>query len=120
MIDVEALELPVKRPEVPTDCTKARARQRGELFLRGPIPFRWLLQARNHGLLALAVGLLVWFERGCRNGTEDLTISESRMKSFGLCRQTFAIGLSKLEMAGLTVVERNPGRKPRISLIVGE
>jgi DNA-binding transcriptional ArsR family regulator len=92
-----------------------RERRTGE-YLRGPVPLTWLSAAKRCGLLALTVGLLLWFRKGCTRSTDGLTVSERQYREFGLSRQTFAVGLSRLESAGLVTVERKAGRKSRITL----
>lgn len=86
-------------------------------FLRGPIPLSWLAVASQCGRLALTVGILLWFRKGCSGTTTGLTVSERQFTEFGLSRQTFAKGLCKLEAAGLVTVAREPGRKLRSTII---
>ncbi len=104
-----------------SEPTKQRHAQqlqrRNEEFLRGPIPLWWLAAATRCGKLALSVGLLIWFRWGCNRsrGREAVTVSARQYQSFGLSSDTFSRGLKKLEAAELAIVDRQPGRKPRIA-----
>lgn len=95
-------------------------KRRSQEFLRGPIPIFWLAEAVQCGKLALAAGLLLWFRKGCQRSAKPVTVSERQYKQFGLSRQTFARGLIRLEAVGLVGVERKPGMKPRVTILIVE
>lgn len=103
--------------EASVNRRKQQEEVRAQLFLKGPIPLPWLIRARTCGLLSVVVGLLLWFVAGCRRRSTDLTVSSKQFQAFDLSRQTFSKGLKKLEDAGLVSVIRQPGKKPRITIL---
>jgi|GEM_PF-2123175 hypothetical protein len=95
--------------------TRQHERRSGE-FLKGPIPLWWLTRASQEGRAALTVGILLWFRSGCSKSTNGLTVSERLYLECGLSRYTFGRGVRKLESVGLVTVDRQVGRKLRITL----
>ncbi|HTB77318.1 MAG TPA: hypothetical protein VK762_28935 [Polyangiaceae bacterium] len=85
----------------------------GERFLRGPIPWTWLLRAMSLPGRALHVGLHVWQLAGMR-GSAVVALSLSRL---GVERTSASRGLAALERAGLVQVARGRGRKPIVTIL---
>lgn len=84
----------------------------GEKFLKGPIPWDWLLAATNLPGKALAVGLFIWFEAGCRNErTVPLNLSNLTVP-----RRTAQRALQSLLNAGLVSVQFREGRPTLVTL----
>ncbi|HJZ56350.1 MAG TPA: hypothetical protein VKE74_15400 [Gemmataceae bacterium] len=98
---------------IPTGRESRPPRHRpGEKFVKGPIPWRWVESAAALPGKALAVGLVVWREAGCRNErTVPLNLSGLRMP-----RRTAQRALQALEAAGLVSVEHRDGRLSRVTL----
>jgi hypothetical protein len=85
----------------------------GEKFLKGPLPWRWVEAASKLKGKALAVGLVVWREAGCRKvRTVPLNLS-----ALVVPRRTAQRGLIALESAGLVSVNRRKGRPPLVTLL---
>ena len=84
----------------------------GEKFLKGPIPWRWLEVAGALPGKALAVGLAVWREAGCRN---ERTVPLNLSNLF-IPRRTAQRALRALESAELVSVEHRDGRPPLVTL----
>jgi hypothetical protein len=106
--DLEALgRRPLKKPP--------RHRQ-GEQFLKGPIPWPWLLQAMKLKGRALHVALLLWKESGIRKiRTVRLNISASA--KIGIHPDTARRGLQALASAKLVAVTHYPGRALEVTLL---
>jgi hypothetical protein len=100
--------------DLPTGQDRRPPRHRpGEKFLKGPIPLDWLLAARDLPGQALAVGLMIWFEAGCRNeGTVPLNLS-----SMDLPRRTTQRALQALSDVGLVKLEHRAGRPTLVTLL---
>ena len=98
---------------LPTGADKRPPRHGpGEKFLKGPIPWRWLELASALPGKALAVGLAIWKEAGCRNErTVPLNLSNQRMP-----RRTAQRALQELAKAGLVSVEHREGRPTLVTL----
>ena len=101
-------------PTIRTGREKQPPRHKpGEKFLKGPIPWPWIELA---GLLpgkALAIGLAVWREAGCRNeGTVPLNLSNQRIP-----RRTAQRALQALASAGLVSIQHRDGRPPLVTLL---
>ncbi len=99
---------------VPTGWEKRPPRHKpGEKFLKGPIPWRWVEAASRLPGKALAVGLVVWREAGCR-GERTVPLNVSAL---AVPRRTAQRGLTELERAGLVSVDRRRGRPPLVTLL---
>jgi hypothetical protein len=84
----------------------------GEKFLKGPIPWPWIQAAAELPGKALAVGLAIWREAGCRNErTVPLNLSNQ-----GMPRRTAQRALQSLQAAGLVSVEHRDGRPTLVTI----
>jgi hypothetical protein len=107
----EALDELRKRPRA------ARPRHRpGGRFLKGPVPLDWLLAAGRLPHHALHVGILFWFEAGCRRN-RTVAFCLSRGQDMGLGEDTTRRALRALERVGLVSVVRRPGRGLEVTLL---
>jgi len=98
-----------RRPEIPRH-------KPGELFLRGPIPWRWLEMAARLPGRALAVGIVLWHLVGLRKHW-TVRLSPSKTRSLGLSPRVTRRGLKGLEGAGLVAVDRHRGRSPDVTVL---
>ena len=89
---------------------------RSGLFLRGPIPWWWILRAAELPGKALVVGLCLWRLNGATK-KNAITLSNTELKPFRVDRAAKSRALAALENAGLISVERHRGRWPVITLI---
>ena len=97
-------------------CIRQPARKRGEWFLCGPIPGRWLTAAANLRGRALHVALTVWHEvKLGKNGKARLT--HAALARFGVRPKAGREALTKLELADLVKVERRPGCAPVVTIL---
>ena len=87
----------------------------GESFLKGPIPWSWLVRAARLPGKALHVALAVWFGAGMKR-KRTVPLSYKVMAKLGCPRETARRGLKSLESAALVSVERHPGRSPRVTI----
>jgi hypothetical protein len=88
----------------------------GQKFLKGPIPLAWLEAAGGLPGKALLVGVHVWFQAGLRH-SRSVPLNQSRLARPGMSDKTVRRGLKALERAGLVTVDRQPGRKPIVTLL---
>jgi hypothetical protein len=87
----------------------------GEAFLKGPIPWPWLVLAARLPGQALQVALLLWREAGCRKcRTVPFCLSHGR--ELGVTVGSARRALRHLEAAGLVRVRRPPGRGLEVTL----
>ena len=84
----------------------------GEKFLKGPIPWRWIELVGSLPGKALAVGLVLWREAGCRN-ERSVPLNLSGLP---IPRRTAQRALQALETAGLVSVLDRKGRPPLVTL----
>lgn len=87
---------------------------KGELFLRGPIPWVWLQRAMALPGRALHVALHLWLMSGILKGAV-VAINLSRLS---VDRSAASRGLAALEAAGLVRATRRPGRKPVVTILM--
>ena len=88
----------------------------GDKFLKGPIPWNWIQQAARLPGSALHVGVLLWFEAGCRK-SRTFPISLARAGEFQLHSDTMKRCLWKLEAAKLVSIRRPPGRSLQVTIL---
>jgi hypothetical protein len=94
--------------EVLPDKTYGRRRGSGGLYLRGPVPWPWLLRAAALPGKALVLGLMLWQLAGMRR-VRSVTFCLSRAAKDGVPLSTARRALRALERAGLVTVERPAG-----------
>lgn len=97
---------PPKRPPRP---------RRGGRFLRGPIPWDWIEAARALPGQALSVGLVMWFEAGCRDA-RTVPVTLARLAGAGMTTKTARRACRALERAELISVAHSPGRALVVTL----
>jgi hypothetical protein len=85
-------------------------------FLRGPIPMAWLYRAGSLPGKALAVGLLLWQEAGCR-GSKTVRFRISKARAFACHHDTAKRGWQALEAAGLIRVRHIPGQRLEVTIL---
>ena len=84
-------------------------------FLRGPVPVAWLRRAAELPGKALAVGLALWFLRGCRKRW-TVQLTRRTLQHFAVNRKPGYLGLDNLEAAGLVRVQRQVGKCPVVTI----
>ena len=95
---------------------RVRGGNRGEPFLRGPIPLAWLHVAASLPGKALHIGVELWFLVGVKRSS-TVRVSLSRLQVCrAVSRYAASRGLRSLERAGLVSVERHAGRKPVVTV----
>jgi hypothetical protein len=85
-------------------------------FLRGPIPWPWLLKAMALPGQALAVGLVLWREVGMTN-SRTVSVNHARFGKCGITPRVSRFALENLEHAGLIAVQRPPGRNLEVTIL---
>ena len=99
-----------------TEGTPTTRQARRAPFLKGPIALKWLTVACALPGKALQAALCICFVQGL-TGKSALTATSKQRVSFGLSRRAWYDALVRLESAGLIQVDRQPGRKGRITLL---
>jgi hypothetical protein len=93
--------------------------RKGEHFLKGPVPLRWLEAAARLPGRSLHAGLALWYIAGLTR-SPSVPLSNISGDKFGLDRNAKYRALGWLEKAGLVTVERKLGRAPVVTIIVPE
>jgi hypothetical protein len=86
-------------------------------FLKGPVPWPWIVAAAALPGSALIVGLSLWRLAGALK-SRTITLGNADLKPFGVDRAAKSRALASLEGAGLIKVAREPGRFPSVTLLV--
>jgi hypothetical protein len=102
--------------EWPPPPAKPPRHRPGEPFLKGPIPWAWIARAAGLPGKALAVGLVLWREAGCRRA-RTVPLRLSAAAALGMHRDTAKRGLRALERAKLVTICRRPGRCPDVTIL---
>jgi hypothetical protein len=85
------------------------------LFLKGPVPWPWIVAAAGLSRTALIVGLCLWRLAGALK-SRTVTLGNADLKPFGVDRAAKSRALVMLEDAGLIEVARAPSRFPSVTL----
>src|SRR5262245_22473288 len=116
---------PTRIPETPcvwdrssNTFVPASGRQKlaSEKFLKGPVPWSWIVRAARLPGASLPVSLCLWRLAGA---THSMTIklSNEEVAALGVDRHAKSRALKHLEAAGLVTVEHHRGRFPRVTVI---
>jgi hypothetical protein len=87
------------------------------LFLRGPVPLVWLGQAAALPGKTLHVAIALWWRHGMAKG-QPFKLTQKALEIFDVERDAASRGLARLEHAGLIQVERRPGQRPTIAIVI--
>jgi DNA-binding transcriptional ArsR family regulator len=85
-------------------------------FLKGPVPWKWVIRASGLPGKALIIGLCLWRLKGATRKAA-IPLSNSELEPFGIDRAAKSRGLAALEKAGLISVERKRSRWPVVTLL---
>ncbi len=108
-----------KIPEIKISPSPAEKILSKKTFIKGPIPLPWVTKAAFlPGHKTLQVGLLLWYTSGLAKSKKGLKITSTACELFSISSSTLRRSLETLETAGLIYVNRSPGKKHRIDLVV--
>jgi len=94
------------------------SRRRGR-FLKGPVPWPWLLQAMKLPGKALAIGLMIWLKCGItKRDTVHFCLREA--EEAGISTKAARLAIQQLEADGLIEVQRLPGRGLDVTILKAE
>jgi hypothetical protein len=88
----------------------------GELFLRGPIPLRWLQLASTCGQRAEAVALLLWYLAGLQGGS-PVKLTRATLELLKVHPRTGRRVLVRMVALGLVRAEFHRGRSPVVTIL---
>jgi hypothetical protein len=95
---------------------QALRHRKAERFLRGPVPWNWIVQAARLKGSALLVGLILWHKAGMTH-SRKVSFCLSHVAETGLGPQAARRGLRALQTAGLVAILRKPGRGLEVALL---
>lgn len=104
----------------PTQVLKAKrkppAHKPGEKFLKGPIPWKWIVLAARQPGKALHVSIALWFWAGISK-SRQVKLNNILLKALGVTRYAKHRSLMSLEQAGLISMEQTRGKSPIVTLL---
>ncbi len=89
---------------------------RGQRFLKGPIPWAWLMRAAELPGRALHTAVALWYLSGV-TCCETVKLGGRPLTELGVDRHAKYRALLALEGAGLVRVKRSPGQNPAVTLL---
>jgi hypothetical protein len=95
---------------------KSSGHRSREKFLKGPIPWPWLVRAAHLPGRAAILSLLLWRMAGCRK-SRTMPLSLNAAKELGLSRYAVRRGVRALKAAGLVSIRTIPGRCLEITIL---
>ena len=118
MWDLDRLRLPAELVGDDSGRKRPPRHRRGEPFIRGPIPYRWMVSACRLPGSGLHVAMAYRFHsqrfrfrRGRHWGLDDVAVG------LRISANSARRGLHASELAGLLAVEREPGCKLAVSVL---
>ena len=109
--------VPVKRLQLEVASNTLVVAPKKELFLRGPVPLEWLTVAAKLPGKTINVALALWWRHGMAKD-KPFKLTQMALKAMNVERDAERMGLARLEQAGLIQVERKPGQRPTISMVI--
>ena len=85
-------------------------------YLKGPVPWAWIVAAARLPGKAIIVGLCLWRLAGAKRD-RTVILGNLDLEAFAVDRSTKSRALAALERAGLINIVRQPGRLPTITLV---
>ena len=98
-----------KKKRVPTH-------KKGERFLKGPIPWNWIVDAASVSGNAVVVSLTIWHLAGMTK-TDTVKLSNKILRDLSIDRSGKYRALEGLEKAGLIKVFQKQGCSPLITIL---
>ena len=94
---------------------KVPRHRKGERFLKGPIPWNWIVEAANVSGSALKISLALWLLAGMTK-TGTVKLSNGLLEELGISRPTKSRAIKAMENVGLISVSQRPGNSPEITI----
>jgi hypothetical protein len=108
--------LEVEPTQPPEAKGKGKSQAPKDLFLKGPIPWDWLVRASALPGKALIIGFCLWRLKGA-TGRNTVFLSNTELKPFGIDRGAKSRAIAALKEAALIEVDPSPGRWSTITLL---
>ncbi len=89
--------------------------QRGEKFVRGPIPLDWIQAAIPCGRKSINVVLALWYLAGFKR-SNPVKLTAAALALFDVSAQAARSILQRFELAELVNVDRKRGRSPIVTI----
>jgi len=106
----------VRANKTPGKETSLPCHTKGERFLKGPIPLKWLSLAAKQPGKALHVSIVLWHMAGMKR-SRTIALSNGQLSEFGISRRAKYDNLKVLNKVGLISVKQLPGRSPIVTLL---
>ena len=81
----------------------------------GKVPLVWIQTAARLPGRTLHVAMAIWYHHRVEKSTE-VALTPTKLRRFGVHRNTAIASLERLESAGLVSVVRAQGRSPRVTV----
>jgi DNA-binding transcriptional ArsR family regulator len=107
---------PIGADETRLESIEMKTQRRHNRFLKGPVPWDWIVRASALPGKALVIGLCLWRLQGATT-SPTVTLSNAELSPFGIDRAAKSRALDALEKAGLITAERKRGRWPIVTLM---
>ena len=105
-----------KAAHLPLRKTKLALLNRGEKFLKGPIPLKWLAAASKLSGKAFQIGIALWYLKGLKK-THEVKLTNVVLAEFGVKKDAKRRGLEALEEVGLVSIKRRKNKNPIVTIL---
>ena len=110
-------EIPVKRVRKNASTGEYVDTPFSEPFLKGPIPMAWLKLAAELPGKALHLGIAIWWLYPMSK-TRTFRLTRKALDYVGISRDAAYDALRRLEERRLVRVERLPGQRPKVQILL--
>jgi hypothetical protein len=100
----------------PQPSSKPPRHRPGEKFLKGPIPWPWLIRASRLPGKTLLVALLIWHKAGWRK-SRTIRVCLKAAVDLEISRRTVQRAIHALEAAKLVTTHSAPGQCLRVTIL---
>jgi hypothetical protein len=107
---------PIEFEEARLESIEMKTQRRYDRFLKGPVPWDWIVRASALPGKALVIGLCLWRLQGATK-SPTVTLSNAELSPFRIDRAAKSRALDALEKAGLITAVRKTGRWPIVTLL---
>jgi DNA-binding transcriptional ArsR family regulator len=106
----------IKAGNIPSRRIKFPQLNRGEKFLKGPIPLKWLSLSSKLPGKAFQIGIALWYLSGLKKNHE-VKLTNVVLAEFGVKKDAKRRGLEALEEAGLVSIKRRKNKNPIVTIL---
>ena len=105
----------IEERRIKTSVSRERAQKRSKMFL-APVSWEWITRAGKCSGKSFQVAVAIRHQANLEK-RRKISLGSRFLNEMGVSKDAKQRALSALEQEGLIVVEREPGRNPRVTIV---